>query len=41
MSKNVSGYVSDYERERVPQEKLRSFWAILAVQFGFMFGSSS
>lgn len=31
----------DFERERVPQEKLRSWWDILAVQFGFIFGSSS
>jgi len=34
----MAGNFNDYERERVPQEGLKSFWSILTVQFGFMFG---
>jgi cytosine permease len=34
-------YCFDYETERVPETSLRSWWDILAVQFGFIFGSSA
>jgi len=31
----------DYEREKVPESGLRSWWNITAVQFGYMFGSTA
>lgn len=37
----MSGKYNDFEREKVPIGSLKSWWDILAVQFGFMFGSSS
>jgi len=32
---------NDFEREKVPVGSLKSWWDILAVQFGFIFGSSA
>jgi len=39
MPKEIIEY--EYERERVPESKLRDWKDILAVQFGFAFGSSA
>ena len=38
--RTIDQITEDYALSRVPEDKLRNWWAILAVQFGMIFGST-